>query len=159
MNAMLSMYDFNGKNILEIGCGDGTFSIEFAQKYPNTNILSTDPSKEAIYSAKKLQEKLGITNIDFKIDNIYEMEENKKFDCVIFIVVLHHLPDPEKAIEIASNYSDNLLIIENNGYAPALKILEKVSKYHREHNERSFTLGRLKNGLIMQVKKLLVINT
>ncbi|MCZ9970448.1 hypothetical protein OFQ59_10185 [Brachyspira hyodysenteriae] len=28
---------------------------------------------------------------------------------------------------IASNYSDNLLIIENNGYAPALKILEKIS--------------------------------
>lgn len=143
MDAMLSMYNFDGKNVLEIGSGDGSFSLEFAQKNINSNIIATDPSEEAIKAAKELQKKLNINNITFKVDNVYEMKEDKKFDCIIFIAVLHHLPDPEKAISIATNYSNNLLIIENNGYAPALKILEKISKYHIEHDEKSYTLNKL----------------
>ncbi|WP_144106347.1 class I SAM-dependent methyltransferase [Brachyspira hyodysenteriae] len=144
MDTMLSMYNFEGKNILEIGCGDGTFSLDFAKRNPTTNILATEPSEEAISAAKKLQNDLGINNIAFDVQNVYDMKINSKFDCIVIISVLHHLPDPEKAISIASNYSDNLLIIENNGYAPALKILEKISKYHREHDEKSFTLNRLR---------------
>ena len=31
-----------------------------------------------------------------------------------------------------------MFVIEPNGYNPVLKVLEKVSRYHIEHEERSF---------------------
>lgn len=85
-----------------------------------------------------LKNKLNIDNIDFVVKNIYNFDINEKFDLVFFNGVLHHLEDPNKAIEIASKFADEMIIVEPNGYSPALKIIEKASKYHREHEEQSF---------------------
>lgn len=40
--------------------------------------------------------------------------------------------------------SDRLLIMEPNGNNPILKIIEKLSPYHRQHEERSFSSRTLK---------------
>jgi len=38
----------------------------------------------------------------------------------------------------AARWSDTVLILEPNGLNPALKIIERLSRYHRAHEERSF---------------------
>jgi hypothetical protein len=40
--------------------------------------------------------------------------------------------------------SDRLLIMEPNGNNPILKVIEKLSPYHRQHEERSFSSRTLK---------------
>lgn len=37
-----------------------------------------------------------------------------------------------------SEVSNSVLILEPNGYNPILKIIEKISRYHIRHEERSF---------------------
>ena len=37
----------------------------------------------------------------------------------------------------------DILVIEPNGYNPVLKIIERVSPYHREHQELSYTRATL----------------
>ena len=103
-----------------------------------------------------LKNKLNIDNIDFVVKSIYNFDINEKFDLVLFNGVLHHLPDPNKAIEIASKFADEMIIVEPNGYSPALKVIEKVSKYHREHEEQSFflfTINKWLGNAGMKIKK------
>ena len=118
--------------------------------------MATEPAERAIKSAKNLKKELNINNIDFVVKNIYDFDINEKFDLVLFNGVLHHLPDPNKAIEIASKFADEMIIVEPNGYSPALKVIEKVSKYHREHEEQSFFLFTINKWLEnsgMKIKK------
>ena len=37
-----------------------------------------------------------------------------------------------------------MVILEPNGLNPGLKVLEKVSRYHREHHERSYSRRKLR---------------
>lgn len=156
IDTITSFYDFNNKRILEIGCGDGRFTVKLHNFIGGGYILATEPSEEAIKSAKILKNSLIIDNIDFVVKNIYDFDINEKFDLVFFNGVLHHLPDPNKAIEIASKFADEMIIVEPNGYSPALKVIEKVSKYHREHEEQSFflfTINKWLSNAGMKIKK------
>lgn len=144
LNNMMSIYDFSNKTLLELGCGDETFSLDFALLNPTTQILATEPVAGAIQAAKEKKIEMDIKNIEFETLSVYDINFDTKFDCALFSGVIHHLPDPEKAINIVSNYADNIIIIEPNGYAPVLKLLEKYSKYHIEHEEKSYTLSTLK---------------
>ena len=147
IDTITKMYDFNNKEILEIGCGDGIYTLELAKNIKSLKIVATEPSEEGIISAKKTQEELKINNVIFDTLNVYDLKLDKKFDAILFNVVLHHLSDPEKAINMVSNSTNTIIIVEPNGYSPALKILEKFSKYHIEHEERSFFLYTIKKWL------------
>ena len=161
LDVINNIYNFENKKILEIGCGDGRFTVQLSHYVKDGHILATEPSENAIKSAKLMQEKLNIKNITFDVKNIYDFSSDEKFDCVLFKGVLHHLPDPEKAIHIASKYADTIVIVEPNGYSPLLKVIEKASKYHREHEEQSFFLftinkcEKVKFGLPPAVKHCL----
>ncbi len=58
--------------------------------------------------------------------------------------VLHHADDPQATIREGLRVARELVVLEPNGLNPGLKLLEKVSKYHREHNERSYSRRRLR---------------
>ncbi len=142
------IYDFSGKKVLEIGCGDGVKTLKIAELVKNTpggSILATDPSTEAIKIAKTLVEKSDFKDIvNFEVGSIYDSSIEGKFDCVLLNSVLHHLEDVEEALLQISKYSDTIVFMEPNGYNPILKIIEKVSPYHIAHEEQSFTLSLLK---------------
>jgi tRNA(Ile2) C34 agmatinyltransferase TiaS len=53
--------------------------------------------------------------------------------------VLHHMDHPEDGVAEALRVAHKIIIVEPNGWNPVLKVIEKTSKYHIEHGERSFT--------------------
>ncbi len=132
------LYPFQGKSILDIGCGDGTFSIELVQQGAS-HVVGIDPVPNAIDTAQKKAATATIRNIYFQVGNIYElpsffsthkqnlpMRENNFFDCVVLRGILHHLPDPEKALQCVAPFTSTILIIEPNGYNPIVKLIEKT---------------------------------
>lgn len=156
------LYNFEGKNVLDIGCGDGKYSMELYKIIGNNgSILGIDPSVEAINNANTVYLNTLREGVKFTVGNIYELKFDKKFDCITITGVLHHLPDPARAILEISKFSDTIVCMEPNGYNPALKILEKVSKYHRDHEEQSFfpsTMNKWFNDAGFIIKKLKYID-
>jgi len=135
--------NFKNKTVLDLGCGDGTFSfklVEFGAKH----VLGIDPATQAIQLAQKNACEKGCTNLNFEVGNLYNLSfEEKKFDIVVLRGVLHHLPDPERAIALAVKWGKEIVILEPNGMNLALKLIEKISPYHREHEEQSFLMPTL----------------
>lgn len=141
-------YDFSGKRILDLGCGDGTYTLEFPS-LGAIEVLGIDPAEVAVEAASRKAANAGLsTVVSFETGNIYDLKEqlgDRRFDCVVLRGVLHHLPDPKKAVDCISSLANTVIILEPNGYNPVLKLLERFSRYHIEHEERSFLPNTLKS--------------
>jgi ubiquinone/menaquinone biosynthesis C-methylase UbiE len=146
--SIVKSYNFEGKRVLDLGCGDGTYTLDFPS-FGAIEVLGIDPAEVAVEAANHKAKNLGLGSIvRFEAGNIYDLKKqigNRHFDCVVLRGVLHHLPDPKKAISRISSLAKTLIILEPNGYNPVLKILEKFSRYHIEHEERSFLPGTIRS--------------
>ena len=133
---ILNLAHSKQKRIIDVGCGDGTYTMEIYHRGKPKFIYGFDPSKKAIASAKKISK--DKKNIRFSVENIYEFEPIEKYDIAIVRGVLHHLYYPKQALSQISKLAKKIVVAEPNGYNPLLKIIEKVSPYHRQHEEKSF---------------------
>lgn len=132
----LHMIDIEGKSVIDVGCGDGTYTQEWRKYGKPKNIFAFDPSKEGIKSAIKNNK---YKNVYYKVGSIYKLPKTKIYDVAIVRGVLHHLYEPEKAMEQLSGIAKTVILIEPNGYNLILKVIEKTSKYHIDHEEKSYS--------------------
>lgn len=133
---VVKMIGQGATSIIDAGCGDGSYTLEIAQHFPNSKVSGFDPASKAIMAASARNK-----SIHFFVGNILDPETIKGQFAEVAVIrgVLHHLSDPELAIRNSRNLCDRLIIVEPNGNNPILKIIEKVSPYHREHEEQSFS--------------------
>jgi ubiquinone/menaquinone biosynthesis C-methylase UbiE len=133
------------KTLIDIGCGDGMYTDNIKQNFPHLEVFGFDPAGKAIEIASRKYP-------DVKFDTLNVLDPNlpipdKKYDVAVIRGVLHHLSDQQLAIQNAFKLADNLIIMEPNGNNPILKLIEKTSKYHIEHEEQSFFEWQLKNWI------------
>jgi 2-polyprenyl-3-methyl-5-hydroxy-6-metoxy-1,4-benzoquinol methylase len=148
--AIATAFDFRDKTVLDLGCGDGAYTVEFAG-FGVRKIVGVDPAAAAIDAARKRASLLGVEHqVCFEVGNIYALEPilaTTQFDCIVLRGVLHHLPDPARAIAGLAGFSGTVIVLEPNGYNPVLKLIEKFSRYHIEHEERSFSPTLIRSWL------------
>jgi 2-polyprenyl-3-methyl-5-hydroxy-6-metoxy-1,4-benzoquinol methylase len=138
--AIAEAADLAGSTIIDIGCGDGTFTIELAG-CGALHVLGIEPAAGAVERATTAAraDERGLTNISFEVGNVYDLRTDlPPADYAVMRGVLHHLPDPAQAVAAISRHCKRLVILEPNGMNPVLKIIERVSRYHIDHEEQSF---------------------
>ena len=137
---IVSLMDFSGLTVLDVGSGDGTTAI-LLHSLGAAFIKGIDPAPNAVSVAT--DRCAGIADMrgrfEFVVGDIDTYQDEKTYDVVVFSRVLHHLPDPRRAIKRASGLGRALFIVEPNGWNPVLKMIEKLSPYHRAHDEKSYT--------------------
>jgi SAM-dependent methyltransferase len=122
--------------LVDIGCGDGFYTAEIKNNFPNLKIDAFDPALMAVDFAKKTY-----PDINFFVANILDEQSlpKEKYETAIIRGVLHHLDYPELALINTAKIANQIIIIDPNGNNPILKIIEKKSKYHIEHEEKSYS--------------------
>ena len=132
----LNFVSFQAKRVLDIGCGDGTYSLELYDRGQPAYLRGVDPAQDAITIASQ---KVQGRSAEFSVDNAYQLNiPDDSYDLAHVRGVLHHMDYPQQAIGEVLRVARQALIIEPNGYNPILKLLEKISPYHREHDEKSY---------------------
>lgn len=132
---------FRNRSVIDIGCGDGTYSIALHDNDGPARLVAIDAAAEAIEIAKN---KRGNRPIDFQVQSAYELNfPDNTFDVAQFRGVLHHLDRPDVAIREALRVAKEIVVMEPNGYNPVLKMIEKYSAYHIEHGEKSYAPSAL----------------
>jgi ubiquinone/menaquinone biosynthesis C-methylase UbiE len=88
-----------GETILEAGCGVGAQTQIIAPKNPESHFVSVDISVDSVVKAKQAIEMAAITNVQFKVADIFNLPfEDETFDHVFVCFVLEHLSEPIRAL-------------------------------------------------------------
>ncbi len=88
-----------GKRVLEIGCGIGTDTMNFARA--GAQVTAVELSNQSLEVARKRAEVYGLTNITFVQANVEELTAALApgfYDLVYAFGVIHHTPRPEVAL-------------------------------------------------------------
>lgn len=97
---------WKGKKVLEIGCGIGTDTINFARN--GAQVTAVDLSDASIEVARKRAEVFGIQDrIRFVNGNSEELPSLvpvEKYDLVYSFGVIHHTPHPERVVAHIQKY-------------------------------------------------------
>ena len=91
--------------ILDLGCLDGIFSIEFAKQGAKT--IGVEIREANIRKAIFCKEALGLQNLDFRQDDVrnISVESYGRFDAIICSGILYHLPAAD-AIDLITHMYD-----------------------------------------------------
>ena len=87
-----------GGNVLDVGCGLGTFTARLKKQMPKAKIIAVDVSPTAI---KKARRRYGNLGIEFKVLDIQKEYTNIKntFDLIVLSQIMWYvLPDFEKIV-------------------------------------------------------------
>lgn len=97
MHQSFEFEKYAGKSVLDLGCGAGIDSAEFARN--NAIVISADFSMTSVKMTSKLLKEAGlpVDVVCADATNLWQFRDSV-FDCVYSFGVLHHIPDVGKAL-------------------------------------------------------------
>jgi len=125
---------WRGKRVLEIGCGIGTDTINFARH--GAMVTAVELSQRSLEIARQRAEVYGLENrIRFYRANAEEMTQVvpvEPYDLIYSFGVIHHTPDPEQVVDQIRHYvrpgSTIKLMVYNRHSWKVLWIILKFGK-------------------------------
>ncbi|MDO8506142.1 MAG: methyltransferase domain-containing protein [Candidatus Limnocylindria bacterium] len=81
--ALIGRERFRGKDVLDVGSGDGRLSFDLARVA--RSVLGVDPSLEAVAGATARARDLGLANLSFAVGAAQHLDVGRRrFDVAIF---------------------------------------------------------------------------
>jgi SAM-dependent methyltransferase len=88
----------SGMDLLDVGCGPGTITVDLAARVAPGRVRGIDVSDEPLAEARGLAERSGV-DVSFEVGDVYALAEpDDSFDVVHAHQVLQHLTDPVAAL-------------------------------------------------------------
>ena len=114
-NKILDFLD-KEKNVLDVGCGTGGFTLEIAKK--SKNVLGIDISGKQILQAEDRLSNSNLTNANFKHVHAANLanEIDLKFDIAVFTFMLHEIDQKDRLtiLNEISKLAKTIIILEYN---------------------------------------------
>ncbi|HEY2387181.1 MAG TPA: class I SAM-dependent methyltransferase [Candidatus Binatia bacterium] len=143
----LAMVDLRGRTVIDVGCGDGTYTHDLFVAGAPALMFGVDATKQAAVLAATRYASAGPT-LRFAVGDATALPcRSRRFDIAIVRGLLHHLDDAPRALAEIGRIASEVCVIEPNGYNPGLKIIERLSRYHREHGEKSYPARRIRRWI------------
>lgn len=88
------IFPYLGREVLEVGCGNGNFTELLAQKCPR--VVAVDLNEEYVRAAKtRLKEKPGVKIL---VTDATQLQWERSFDTLVMLDVLEHIEDDVKML-------------------------------------------------------------
>ena len=145
----------NNKNILDYGCGIGSYTNKVLEFEPK-KITAIDISEKAISIAKENISQKNI-NVNYSVENCENTKlGSNEFDLIYGAGILHHLNLEKSLKEISRILKKNgsIIFIEPLGTNPFINLYRKLTPNSRSDDEHPFSFKDLKylKGIFKNVK-------
>jgi SAM-dependent methyltransferase len=141
IDAVTGTAEFAGRSVLDLGCGDGFYTARIWDIGRPRALVALDAAEAAVRVAVG---KLGERPVRFLAADGHRLPfRDNSFDVVLLQSILHHDDAPADMVKEALRVASRMVVHEPNGNNLGLKAIERVSKYHIEHGEKSFTPRRV----------------
>lgn len=145
MDMILQTGHFEGKSVLDMGCGDGYYTTQLWDRGRPKRLVGLDAAAAAIKVAESRKEDRPL---EFVVGDAHRLPfPDDHFDMTVVQSILHHDDDPLDMIREAFRVAPQVLIHEPNGNNLGVRIIEKLSPYHREHAEKSYFASQFKRWI------------
>jgi 2-polyprenyl-3-methyl-5-hydroxy-6-metoxy-1,4-benzoquinol methylase len=139
------MGDLSNKRLLEIGCGDGTATIRFANA--GAIVTAIDISQEMVELTKKVSREHGVEHRVFPVHVGGEEINfpNESFDIIYGHSVLHHLKLDIAAPRIAAclKSGGNAFFLEPLDHNPLLNLFRLFTPHRRTPTEKPLAFSQI----------------
>lgn len=123
----------NGDVVLDLGSGAGFDSFLASKKVgSNGMVIGIDFTDEMVEKSKKLADKYGYKNVEFRLGDIENLPfEDEFFDVIISNCVINLAPNKMKV------FKESYRVLKNNGrmYVSDIVLLEELSEEQRKNEE------------------------
>jgi SAM-dependent methyltransferase len=142
---ILETGEIDGRSVLDLACGDAYYTTRFWDNGRPARLVAADAAVRAVQAAARNGDSRPIR---FLAGDAHRLPfANDSFDVVLLQSVLHHDDNPLHMIQEALRVAPRIIIHEPNGGNPGLKVIEKTSRYHIEHNEKSYSARQMKHWI------------
>jgi SAM-dependent methyltransferase len=88
-----------GTEVLDVGCGPGTITIDIARRVEPGRVIGIDAADDVIAAAQTTAAEAGVTNLQLAVGDVYALEHgDDSFDVVHAHQVLQHVAAPVAAL-------------------------------------------------------------
>ncbi|MGH3941002.1 MAG: methyltransferase domain-containing protein [Pseudonocardiaceae bacterium] len=88
-----------GQQVLDVGCGPGTITMDLAHLVAPGKVVGLDNAAEPLEQARAAADEQGVRNVSFAVGDVYNLAyPDDTFDIVHAHQVLQHLTDPVAAL-------------------------------------------------------------
>lgn len=85
--------------VLDIGCGPGSITIDFAKHCPQGQAVGVEPTEAPLEKARQNAAKVGVQNVQFQVGHIHALDfPDATFDIVHAHQVVQYVSDPVAAL-------------------------------------------------------------
>lgn len=134
-----------GQQLLDVGCGPGTITLDLARRVAPGKVLGLDAAAEVVASAETARVAAGAANVRFAVGDVYALEApDGAFDVVHAHQVLQHLVDPVAALREMRRVlrAGGVLGVRDSDYAaftwaPADPLLDRWKELYHEITRRN----------------------
>ncbi len=146
--------DFQGKRVLELGCGTGEYALWYAANGAK-EVIGVDLSDGSLALANQKKEASGLKNVQFIKKDILELDfPDNSFDYAYSVGVLHHTGNPYKGFQHLCRVTkpDGIVVVSlYNTYSRIrLRMKQTICKWLGGDNiEKRAKIGRILFPLTM----------
>ncbi len=87
--------------LFDAGSGFGQYSYFIAKNFPNASIHAIDVKEDYIADCKEFFTKVGITNVNFGVEDLTVPTHTNKFDFILSVDVMEHI---ENDVQVFKNF-------------------------------------------------------
>ena len=93
----------DGQSLIDVGAGDGFYSLSFASDNPKSKITALEPAHNGLLLIKKQISELGVKNIEIIEEDACKVHDYSHYDKVFFSNVFHDLGCKEEVLKSMSS--------------------------------------------------------